>query len=56
MGWVADKIYQIGLQRLLQDLIDELEQYDEVYIVQVREQLEKTQTLYTNRNTEFQDI
>lgn len=50
MNWAKKRIDKIGVQRLLQDLIDELEQYRNIdYLITLRENLQKTQDEYIGR-------
>lgn len=50
MGWAKEQIDKIGMQRLLQDLIDELEQNIDIdYLNTLRENLQKAQDEYIGR-------
>lgn len=54
MGWAKKRIDKIGMQRLLQDLIDELEQHRSIdYLLTLRENLQKAQDEYLGRHDDY---
>lgn len=53
MNWAKEKINELGTQRMLQDIIDEMDQHREWYLQQLSENLSRTLKIYVDRNVEF---
>lgn len=50
---ISELIDDYGMQRILQALIDNLEKYDEDYIIKLKQDLEIANTNYLNRHSRY---